>query len=205
MLSAIFERIDAGDVDGVRELLQRDPAAAAARDADGVSAVRRAAYRDRALLDVLLAARPPLDSFDAALVGDLERLAAPDEWSEDGFTPLHLAAFGGQAEAARVLLERGADADAMSRHAQIKVRPLHTAAFVGANDVARVLLERGADPNGRAEEIANTALHSAAQNGNAQLVRLLLEFGADPNAPAADGRTPAELAADEETAALLRG
>jgi uncharacterized protein len=204
-MGSIFERIEADDVAGVEALLRRNSAAAGARDDQGVSAVRRAAYRRRALLDAVLAAGPPLDGFDAAVVGDLDRLAAPDEWSEDGFTPLHLAVFGGQLHAARVLLERGADTEAMSRHELIKVRPLHTAAFVGETELARILLEHRADPNGRAADGGGTALHSAAQNGNAALVRLLLEYGADPEAHTDDGRTPADLAADAETAALLRG
>jgi hypothetical protein len=42
---AIFDLIDAGDAAGVRELVAREPAAAAARDAQGLSALMRAFYR----------------------------------------------------------------------------------------------------------------------------------------------------------------
>jgi ankyrin repeat protein len=202
-MSEIFRLIDAGDIDALRELLGREPEAATARDEDGVSAVRHAAYRNPELLAVVRAAGPPLDGFDAALVGDVTGLGAPDEWSPEGFTALHLGVFGGHAEAVRRLLDAGADVNAVSRHAQIRVPPLHTAAFVGANEIARLLLERGADPNGRGE-LGGTALHSAAQNGNRELVRILLDHGADAGLTTDDGRTSADLAATEELASLLR-
>ena len=41
----IFRLIEADDAGGVRELLARDPAQAAAHDAQGVSALLRARYR----------------------------------------------------------------------------------------------------------------------------------------------------------------
>ena len=66
---------------------------------------------------MLLAARPELDIFDAASVGDTRRVAG---WldrdprlltatSSDGFSPLELAAFFGQSDIVRLLLERGAE------------------------------------------------------------------------------------------------
>jgi ankyrin repeat protein len=203
-MSEIFALIEAGDVDAVRALVLRDPGAASARDGDGLSAVRRAAYRGRDLLEAILAARPELDGFDAAIVGDVERLADPAAWSEDGFTPLHLAVFGRQADTMRLLLERGADPNALARNPALPVRPLHTAAAFGGHvESARLLLEGGADPNGRDSQLGFTALHSAAQAGNGELIRLLLAHGADANARTQDGRTPADFARDEATVSLL--
>jgi ankyrin repeat protein len=139
--------------------------------------------------------------FEAAAFGRVARLeellsAQPElarSWSEDGFTPLHLACFAGGAEAARLLVERGADLEALSTASFAKVRPLGTAAFARDHESARVLLEAGADANG-AGEGGFVPLHTAAQNGDAELVRLLLEHGADPGATASDGRTPTDLA-----------
>jgi ankyrin repeat protein len=76
---------------------------------------------------------PPDDEltvFDAAAFGRIERLRAILEddpahsaaFSADGFTPLHLAVFGGQEDAARLLIERGANVDAGSR-ARSRVSP----------------------------------------------------------------------------------
>ena len=151
--------------------------------------------------------------FEAAAFGRVGRLREllseqPDlarSWSEDGFTPLHLACFAGGAEATRLLVERGADLEALARASFAQVRPLGTAAFSGDRESAAVLLEAGADPNGRGES-GFTPLHSAAQNGDLEFVRLLLRHGADAGATSSDGRTPADLAREaghEECAALL--
>jgi ankyrin repeat protein len=141
-----------------------------------------------------------LSVFEAAAFGKLERLkeivredpTQAKALSDDGFTALHLAVFGGQEEAARVLLEAGADPNAPSTNEAVRVPPLGTAAFVRSTALARLLLDSGADVNGRGEG-GFTALHSAAQNGDAELARLLLERGADPSLAADDGRRPAEL------------
>jgi len=101
----IFELIDAGDEDTLRDELDLDPELAAARNADGLSPVLYALYNGNAdLVDTILDANPPLDVFDSAATGrtrGLEELldAEPElarSWSNDGFTALHLAAFFGQ-------------------------------------------------------------------------------------------------------------
>ncbi len=93
---------------------------------------------------------------------------------------------------------------ATSRGSSASGRCNTAAAFGGDVEVARVLLEHGADPNGRAVDGGFTALHSAAQGGNRELIELLLVHGADPRARTDDGRLPMDLAANDETAALLR-
>jgi uncharacterized protein len=141
-----------------------------------------------------------LSIFEAAAFGRTERLAGildadprqATAFSEDGFTALHLAIFGRQEEAVRLLLERGADPNALSTGEIAKVPPLGTAAFAGSTALARLLLDSGADPNVRGEG-GFTALHSAAQNADEELARLLLERGADPGLAAADGRRPADF------------
>ena len=47
----------------------------------------------------------------------------------DGFTPLHLAAFFGGADAVRAILATGADPDADAENT-FKVRPIHSAVAV---------------------------------------------------------------------------
>ena len=83
--------------------------------------------------------------FDRIVAGYDDGLPAPDEWSPDGFTPLHIAAFVNNAAAARALLAEGADPDTISTASFAQVTPLGTCAFSNAIEVALVLLEYGAD------------------------------------------------------------
>jgi len=198
----IFAAIDAGDGESVRELVETRPQLAAARDEAGLTAVLRAAYSGRQeLVGLLLDANPALDVFDAAAVGrerGLEELLAADtdlarSWSPDGFTPLHLAAFFGHEDAARLLLEHGADANVVARHESLKVTPLHSAAAGAHSSIVRLLLEAGADADAR-QEGGFTPLHSAAQNGDRESAEALLDSGADPAATTDEGKTPADLA-----------
>ncbi len=206
----LIEAIRGGDADRVRDLLAADPSLVSARDEQGVSAVLNARYRFRGdLVDLLLAAKPELDVFDAAALGRTERVAELVDrdpalvgaWSADGYTPLHLAAFFGHAEVAELLLHRGAEIDVPAQH-PMKVTPLHSAAAAKRFEVAKLLVETGADVDAR-QAGGWTPLHSAAQNGDAELARLLLDRGADPLAENDEGRTPLDLTTSRDVTALL--
>jgi len=199
----IFELIDDGDAEGVRELLARDPGAAAARDEQGLSALMRSFYRGGGeVLQAIRAADPPLDGWDRILVGESDGLPAPDARSPDGFTPLHIAAFAHNLDATRALLAAGADANELATASFAQVTPLGTAATFGAAEIVGLLLDHGADTE-RTSDHGNTPLHSASANGNRAIVELLLANGANVAAATADGRTPADLAANDEIRALL--
>ena len=126
-----------------------------------------------------------LSVFEAAAFGRVDRLAEivrddPSQaqaFSADGFTALHLAVFGRQEEAARLLLQAGADPNVLATSEFARVPPLGTAAFVRSVPLARLLLDHGADPN-RPGEGEVTALDAAVQNGDDELARLLRERGA---------------------------
>ena len=156
---------------------------------------------DRQRAQELLGGDAELDVFHAAAFGRERRLrelldadlALARAWSPDGFTALHLAAFTDEVGAAQLLIERGADLEACSRHESIRARPLNTAAFARAHNVAELLLRSGANPNGTGEA-GFTPLHAAAQHGDGELARILLERGADPDATTDEGRTPRDLA-----------
>jgi ankyrin repeat protein len=185
-MATIFEAIQAGDADAVREALREDPAAAGARDDNDVSAVRGALYAHRQdLADAILEAGPELDVFDAAAVGDVDRLTElldgdPDlvgAWSGDGFTPLHLASYFDRGGAVRLLLDRGAEVGATSRN-QMKVQPLHSAVAAQSTEIVAALLVAGADPNARQQDDV-TPYMAAEQHENTDLVRLLMDHGAE--------------------------
>jgi ankyrin repeat protein len=151
-----------------------------------------------------------LSVFEAAAFGRVERLRAildedPSQataFAEDGFTPLHLAIFGGSEETMQLLIDSGADVEAVSTGSIAQVAPLGTAAFVRSVPLARLLLDRGADVNQRMEG-GFVSLHTAAQNNDVELVRLFLERGADPAAALDDGRRAEDLTTSDEVRALL--
>jgi ankyrin repeat protein len=167
------------------------------------SELLEALYRgDHDTVEATLAERPDLTIFEAAAVGEIERVrellslerGSVADWSPDGFTALHLAAFFGRETVAATLLERGADVSAVARN-PLRVQPLHSAAAGGHTAVARLLLEHGADPNAR-QEGGFVPLHAAAQARNDELYALLLASGADQEAATDDGRTAAAFRAD---------
>jgi ankyrin repeat protein len=175
-----------------------------------LSELLEAVYRgDDARVREILAGDPELDVFEAAAVGRSDRVvelldrdpAVVSAWSDDGFTPLHLAAFFRHPETARLLVERGALVDVVARNERIRVTPLQSAVAAGQEETAALLLERGADPNTQ-EQGGFTPLHAAAQNGDEPLAELLLAHGADPALAADDGRSAADFARDAGHAEL---
>lgn len=212
----LFQAVQEGKLDRFRGLLSEDPALAHARDERGVSVLLHARYRGRFdMIEALLALRAgDLDLFEAAALGETNRLArlvaqeptSLDKHSPDGFTPLHLATFFAEPDAARLLLQRGADVEAVSTNA-MALRPIHSAAAGGSTEIVDMLLSERADPNSR-QHGGWTALHAAAASGRIDMVRTLVQHGARADAANDDGQTAYDLALAKNHAAvvqLLRG
>lgn len=198
----MIDAVKAGDADGLRRILEDDPAAAGARADGGESPLLTAMYHGRRdLAELMLRHGWEPDPFESAVLGDADRLRAAldaepglvTRFSYDGWTLLHLAAFFGGVEAVRLLLERGADANARSVNA-MRNTPLH-AGLAGPLPVegARLLVEAGADVRAR-QHGGYLPLHSAAGRGDAALIDLLLDRGADPDAAADDGKRAIDFA-----------
>jgi ankyrin repeat protein len=150
-----------------------------------------ALYRgDRDAVDELLATDPKLDLFEAAAFGRVDRLRElldedpprANAFGDDGFHPLGLACFFGNLEAARLLLDRGADVNALSTNEHVQTAAIHAAAAAGADEATRyelvkLALEHGADPN-LPQGGGFRAIDAARQNGDARVEQLLLEHGA---------------------------
>ena len=222
-----FELLRAGDVEALRQLLVQDPAYAGARDSSGVSLLMQCLYRGHRDLVELIASKrtaskkiadknKALDIFEAAALGHLDRLkeiirddsvrdpSLVNSHSRDGFTALHLACFFAQPEAARLLIEAGAEVDAVAAN-PTRVMPLHSAASARNLEAARFLLEHGAPVNAR-QQAGWVPIHAAAQNGDRAMVELLLKYHADPKLTNDDGKTAAMVAREkghEQIAALL--
>src|SRR5205814_6304975 len=81
-------------------------------------------------------------------------------------TALHWAAAQGAVEAARWLLDHGADVHRRARFGGVEdLSPLHCAAWSGRIPSMQLLLERGADLNARDREYTGTPLGWAAYHG----------------------------------------
>ncbi len=109
-------------------------------------------------------------------------------------TPLHIAVRYGHKEVAELLLDRGANVNAVERR---KWTPLHTAVKSGKMEVAELLLDRGANVNA-VDNLDMTPLHFALKYNREELVRLLLDRGANVNAVDKKGRTPLSIVASDD-------
>jgi ankyrin repeat protein len=157
--------------------------------------------------------------FQAAQTGDASRLkdklaSHPDlanTENSDGLTPLGFAAHFGNKDAVQVLLDYGADVNAVS-HSKIAYIPSNTAlhaAIAGKRnvDVIKLLLDHNAQTN-IFDSNGHTCLHTAAfHDNNVEIIRLLIDHGADVNARVEGGETALSLAikhGNHNVAELLR-
>jgi ankyrin repeat protein len=207
-----------GRVTVVRQMIAADPALLSARNMFGAGAVHAAHFGGQdAVLDALDDLGLVVDGFLAAELGRMDvlrealardaRLAV--RFDDGGSTALHAAAYWGQYEAAELLLDAGADPNAISRDGFLQIAPLGSAIATTPGipqpsddedavlSLTRLLLERGADVNARRGD-GLTALHTAGWRGLAMVVQELLDAGADRAAAATagahQGQTPADTA-----------
>ena len=150
----------------------------------------------------------------------IEKGADVNAKRDDGWTPLHSAAYKRREDTARVLIAAGANVNAKTKWG---TTPLHAAVsrgYKGPNneDVVRLLLEKGAEVNAR-DNSGNTALdvaaartpglgqlllakgaevttlESAAYVGDVQKVKSFIKRGVDIRAKTSSGETPLHAAA----------
>ncbi|HUS14281.1 MAG TPA: ankyrin repeat domain-containing protein [Chloroflexia bacterium] len=201
--------IKAKDVAAVRDLLDRTPALIHHTAEDDETPVLLATYHGaQDITQLLLERGAELNLFEAAAVGDVERLrqlldaepAAIQAYSHDGWTLLHLAAHFGRQPAVEFLLARAADVTAESRNAMTNL-PLHAALAGRRTAVARLLIAHGSPVQAR-DSYGLTALHHLAYSGDTELAETVLAAGADLDARDTAGRTALAIAREKEHTAL---
>ena len=101
-------------------------------------------------------------------------------------SPLDVAVWRGNADAARLLVKAGA------KTSSIKV-DLHDAARAGSLETLKLLVEFGAQVNQRDRE-GLAAIHVAVRERRPAVIAALLDAGADVNLPDGDGQPPLHMA-----------
>jgi len=201
MKEEIIDAVKNADAEKIQELIAIEPSLIYTVTPAGVSLILLACYyRNAEILKQLLGYQPELDIFEAAAVGDYDRVydilkykpELINEYSGDGFTPLGLASYFGQYDVVKLLLAKGAEVNIYSKNV-MQVAPIHSAVTADNLEIARLLLENRADPN-IIQSKGVTPLHEAAQNGNPEMIELLLKYEADPEAKMSDGETPMDIA-----------
>jgi ankyrin repeat protein len=136
----LFSAVAIGDLERVQSLLTQSPDLAAARSDDGYPALHLSVDLNHDnIVTALLKAGCDIDIRSDSKVG------------LRGGSPLHQSAIRGRNRISRLLIEAGADVNALS---DLKTTPLHHAAKAARVRTARLLLERGAridavDENGK--------------------------------------------------------
>ncbi len=208
-----IDAIKNGETAKVREFLKQNPSLArTTRAKSGATAILAAVYYDhREIAELLIASGIEPNIFEAAATGRAQRVREllkkdPElahAYSSDGWTALHLNF--GNGEIVKILLDSGADINAVSKN-RFVAAPLQGAAASKRLEIARLLLARGAKVNTRGEG-GGSPLHEAAGNGQIEFAQLLLDHGADVNAKDDDSKTPLTIALEykqTEMAKFLR-
>jgi len=136
---------------------------------------------------------------DASWKGDLAKVTEllknnpelVNSKDDNGWTPLHNAAFQGNKSMVELLLAQKADVNAKTKSS---TTPLHFASLRGFKDVVPLLLAAKANIDSVSID-GETPLHMAAQYGDIDVVKLLVGHKANINVKDNDGQTPLHDAA----------
>ena len=119
-----------------------------------------------------------------------------DEESRNGVLPIHVAAENGSLNAAKMLIEAGAEVNARTVNGWTPLLYASNYIYEGRSlAMAKILLDAGARLGAKSKKKGRTELHYACKKGNFELCQLLIEAGAhtDVNAQDIKGSTPMHL------------
>ena len=123
------------------------------------------------------------------LLADLlsEKSIDIDQQTEEGDTPLMVAAFRGHLRVVRILLDKEAD---VTITADGGLTALLWSAKAGHVAVSKMLVNAGADLEAATYQSKRTPLHLAAREGHGDVTSMLIEAGADLNCRGRGEETP---------------
>lgn len=129
------------------------------------------------------------DLVESILMRDI---TTKDSRDEDGYTPLHRAAYSNKVDIAKILLQYGANVNARTEY---EWTPLHSAVKWSNSEMAAFLLQHGADVNALSQG-QQTPLHIAATVSDCRetAMTLMLDPNCDPGALNNSDETAAQIA-----------
>jgi hypothetical protein len=128
-----------------------------------------------------------------------------NEYNDDGFTRLHVAAQEGDVELGRYLLQCGANIEITSKAKVGGNTALHLAARNGHKDFVKFLLDSGANVNSVSSTGSGvTPLHEAAYDGHLDVAKLLIERSATVDAKDRHNVTPLMYASAQGNSAVVK-
>ena len=125
------------------------------------------------------------------LAQEVEKGALINANDRFGHTPMHYAAYKGNAEFVQFLLSKGGDPNARGRQ---NSTPLHSATWGRNKAVSKLLLEQGAEVDAKSNE-GETPSMTAALRGEKELLEIFFALSADPHAKDIHGTNLLDLAA----------
>ena len=155
----IHEAAYEGDLEKVKEIIEKDPSQINIQDMGGFTPLQLASGKGHIKVVEYL----------------LEHGASIELGDDMGDRPLSLAAKFGRYETIKTLLEHGATVNCRDIFART---PLHDAAMWSGKEVINLLISYGADLNAR-DKYQNTPLHQAAMLNNIEAAKALVEHGSD--------------------------
>ena len=177
LTSLLYEKERAAPIEEIRQLIVANPAVITdVSCTGGRTALIEAAVREHVEAVALI----------------LEKGAAVEATDDNEWTALHWAGQKGNAAIATLLLAKGANVHARTKHGGRT--PAHLAAEQSKPDVLRVLAGGGADMNAKETNEGLTPLHTAVHWERVSVAKTLLELGADPMAKDARGELAVNLA-----------
>ncbi|KAK9937595.1 hypothetical protein M0R45_014373 [Rubus argutus] len=191
--SALFLAARKGSAEIALYLLNESPVCPSFQGTNGVTALHAAVTRtnltSKGIVRTMVSKNPEM-------IKNVDAL---------GWTPLHYAAFRGNLEATRVLMQWDSSASYILDNSGMSA--LHVAAYAGHTKVMEELIRWRPDICDLVDDKGQTALHAAVLGARVNVVEYTLKtpkLAAIINEADKDGNTPLHLAAIQQNAKIIR-
>ena len=128
----------------------------------------------------------------------------PNAPNEDGKTPIHGAAYRGNIEILKILASLTDNPNTPDKEG---LTPIYWAAENNYPEIVKILAPLTENPNtplyDNSDSPGWTPIHIAACNGHTEIIMILAPLTNNPNVPDKDGRTPFDMAKNEEICRIL--